>query len=214
LVSSVTVFSLAEWTERKKRDRERKIGQATDAFIGLQKLMSSLNLVENIARHIDREFRSAETDGMGVVEPAAIVRPIVGADREIEQLHAKEFAFLIDESGTLASLVSEIQDRCMNTLAAIKTFNDLKADYDRFSEEHAEVKEVVGETASMHFDGRNSMIAQLKVGRMNLLLNDIISSLEEDRNQVKEVTEAFIAKAVEVFGDDFPAKKLEMRTNG
>ena len=211
LVSSVAVFTLAERAERKKKEKNRREEQAADAFVGLQKLMYSLNAIENLARHIETEFRSAEGDGGANMEPAAIVRTIVGSDSRIEDLQTKEFAFLIDETGELAAKIAEIQERCKNSMAAVQTFNELKADYDRFVEENAEFEEIEGNLATMVFKDRDAKVAELKVGRMNQLLASIIASLEEDRKQVREVTSEFIKKAVESFGDEFPARSLEMR---
>jgi hypothetical protein len=212
LVASLAMFGLAQFVERRRRDKERKRTEAMEAFVGLHKLMKTLNSIENLARHIDTEFRENQKGYAGEGEPSSIVRQIVGSTPNIEDLTAQELVFVSGGNGELPAQILELQERARNNNTIVQHYNKLKEEFRIFLEANSDALSIKeGNIASIEFEGKAAVLAELKVGEMNQLLGGLIETLEEDRLRIRRVAESYIAEAVKKFRDDFPAKRLEIK---
>ena len=211
LLTSVVMLGLSIRLERRKTERLNKKEEALNAFLGLNKLMQTLNSIENLGRHIDREFnRSADEASM--VEAASILRPIIGAEPVIEDVSAKEMLFLASSDGELPAAISEIQQRARNNRTVVEEYNKLRILHDTFLENHCQaIEDIEGSQMTYTLSGKDAIVASIKIGRMNQLIAALIEAVEEDRTTIQRVTEAYVLKAVEKFGSDFPVKRLEKR---
>ncbi|MCZ8333360.1 MAG: hypothetical protein O9328_03770 [Rhodobacteraceae bacterium] len=215
-VTAVLMFSLAQRVDRKKRESDAKKLSAVKAFSALQKIMHIANINENLARQIDREFKDAsETREIHQVDPAHVVRPLIGAPHDVERITPEEILFLAKSgNGDLIAEIWEIQQRTLNNDHLVKYFNELKTDYADFMESCAEsVQEMRPEGATLELKGTQVFRAVSKTGRMNTVLVGLVSNLESDRVQSKSVVERFLSAAVAEFGSDFPAKTVEWKEN-
>jgi len=205
------MFSLAQFFERRKREREEKKKAALAAYSGLHKLIFSLNSIEGLARHIELQYRSA---GNGVSErnPSSVVQDIVGHRAEPMPLAPEELLFLAPGDGELMASIHEIQERAVVLGAVVSQYNEMRRDFRDFSEKHAEIGEVQdGLLVSTKFSDRHARIAELKVGSMNRLLGDLIEYLERDKKQINQVIQQYVEKAKSHFGAAFPVKTVERR---
>ncbi|WP_322892694.1 MULTISPECIES: hypothetical protein [unclassified Yoonia] len=213
LVSSVVILSLGLLIESKRKGRAAKSEAALQAFVGLNKLMMTINSIENIAKHIDREFEGATKGGV-TLEPASILRPLIGAMNEIDLVTPHEMLFLATGDGELPAAIQEIQHRARNLNVIIAEYNLLRREHDDFLERNAKIGDLDGTNVGYTLSGKARKISKIKIGRLNVLVAGIIEMVEEDRKTVFDVTNEYLAKAREHFGNDFPAKALEIRASG
>lgn len=213
--SAVGMFVLAQRQDRKKRAAERKSLAAMLAYAGLMKLMKTGNSLIVLARHIDQQFDEAREEGRIEEEPASIVKPILGAPVTIEDVTAEEAGFLAKTDAELISLIWEIQQRARNNDLMVETYNKFRQEYDLFLESKADgIKEIEGSVASYSLSGNDAKIAHMRIGKLNQIIVPLIAALDEDRKSIVTVIERYVAVAVESFGDDFPAKKIEWKDLG
>lgn len=211
LISSILVITIGLWIDHRRRVAERMRLGATNANVGLHKLMATLNSIENMARHIDREFKAISAEINPAEDPSMIVRPIVGAFPVLDDLSATEMEFLSSGDGSLPAKIWEIQLRARNSEVILSEYNKLKADYHRFVEEiEGGIQGIEGDVVHLQFEGQDAKIATIKIGQMNLLLADLIQALEEDRQAIKIVVKDYLDAANGEYGEYFPIKRLEL----
>ncbi|SPJ22472.1 hypothetical protein PAA8504_00266 [Palleronia abyssalis] len=70
---------------------------------------------------------------------------------------------------------------------------------------------VDGEIAGAELKGVNAKKAEIKIGRMNLLISDVIASLDEDRVKIVDIVRDYIEHGRKAYGDKFPANELEIK---
>lgn len=115
----------------------------------------------------------------------------------------------------LISLIWEIQQRARNNDLMVETYNKFRQEYDLFLESKADgIKEIEGSVASYSLSGNDAKIAHMRIGKLNQIIVPLIAALDEDRKSIVTVIERYVAVAVESFGDDFPAKKIEWKDLG
>jgi len=211
LVSSVTVFTRSVAEERRRREAEKRERDIANAFSGLTKLIHIAEAIENLARHLDKEFaESSRNDGLR--EPTSFVRQIVGSNVVIEKISAEEIFFIMRNDGDLAAEISEIQQRAINHMEVANSYSFLRRDLDDFTEKHATL-EVEEDATSLgaKFEGGDALVAKLKFARGNQILAHLVVALEEDRRRAGDILRRYAEKARERFGDDFPVQSLEFR---
>ena len=212
LGTSFAVLRSTQRSEAKKLLVEQKRLAGFDAYIGLQKLMKSLNSIENLARHLDKQIKDATADGKIVIDTAAAISPIVGAASVIDDLTAHETAFLVKTDGELLARIWEIQQRARNNEFISQRYSELRADYDDFiaSKSHG-IKRIDGSMLSVELEGEEAKVALLTMSRLNQIIVPLFVALDEDRKAIVAVIDEYISAARQEFGDGFPAKKLEVR---
>jgi hypothetical protein len=215
IATALLVFGLNQRSDRVKRDEERKKSDAMSAFVGLQKLMRTLESIENLARHIDRQFIEAIEVGDGNQEPASIVKPIIGASIIVEDLTAQESLFLAKSNGDLISHIWEIQQRARNNDFIVQEYNKSRLEFDEFMTARAtKITISEGTRISVEAAKEDAPHFEMRFGRLNQIVVPLIEALEEDRITIPRIIDQYIQIARETFGDRFPAKKVEIRKRG
>jgi hypothetical protein len=215
IATAILMFNLNQRTERSKREREKLKSDAMSAFVGLQKLMRTLESIENLARHIDRQFVEAREVGDDGGEPASIVKPIIGAPIVVEDLTAQEGVFLAKKNGELISRIWEIQQRARNNDFIVAEYNRQRLAFDDYLAAKAtKITIVDGTRISAECESGDIPQIEMRFGRLNQIVVPLVEALEEDRRTIPTVIDEYIAVAREVFGDSFPAKSVEIRKVG
>ncbi len=210
ILTAVLMFGIGQATERRKRKEEKKKSDALDAFIGLQKLMRTLEATENLARHIDRQFIEAHKSGDDLNDPASIVKPILGAPIMIEDLTAQEVLFLVRGNEDLMSKIWEIQQRARNNDVIRSEYNRLRFAFDDFLESSAkEIRLLEGSRISASCGPSDVVRMEMRLGRLNQVIVPLVETLEKDRAAIPEVINKYIVAAREVYGDHFPVTGVE-----
>ncbi|MDD9722471.1 hypothetical protein PVW51_17340 [Sulfitobacter sp. PR48] len=208
LVSSLAMFLLTSWYDQRNKQNEKATEQAFLAHRGLQKLVHTFEYIENTARHIDKEFANSERN-TGIKEPSSLVRPIIGSGANFEFVETEEIVFLSEGDGDLVARIYEIQKRAMNIDVIVSTYNSLRMDYDNFIENH--IVGIDGSELQAELEGRDALIANMRVGRLNQLLGGLIDLLEEDRKTVSGVIEEYLASASAKYPKQFSKASFEIR---
>lgn len=208
LVASIVMFTLAYSVDRKKRAAEDRRYGANAALAGAHKLMHTLNYVENLGIHVDKEFSDPERNE-GMREPSSWVRPIIGIDANFAFVSIDEMSFLFASDGELTARVYEIQQRALVLSKTVESYNKLRFDYLTFIEGHA--SNVDGSVLTADLTGRDAVVAGIRLGRLNQLIAALVTQLDEDRPIVRQVVDDFIAEARSFYGGEFPAKRIEDR---
>jgi hypothetical protein len=209
------MFALNQRTERSKREEEKKKADAMSAFVGLQKLMRTFESIENLARHIDKQFLEAHEAGEESKEPAAIVKPIIGAPIVVEDLTAQETVFLAKKNGELIAQIWEIQQRARNNDYIVSEYNRHRLAFDDYLAAKAtKVTILDGTKISAECPSEEIPQIEMRFGRLNQIVVPLVEAVEEDRVTIKTITGEYIRIAKEIFGERFPAKGVEIRKRG
>jgi hypothetical protein len=208
LVSAVGMFTLTAWYDRKQRRQEKNSTDAMSTYHAIQKMIRTLDFIENMARHIDREFADAERSS-GLIDPSSLVRPIIGIGARFDIVESNDLVFLSNTDGELAANIYEIQIRALNIDAIVTQYNSMRLEYDVFLENH--ITRINGPELKADMEGRDALIAEMKVGRLNQLVAGLVVLIEEDRKAVRSVLEEFIKAASTFYKNAIPVRKLEMR---
>jgi hypothetical protein len=209
LVSSLTMFGLATWYDQKKKSEEKHSERGTAAVIGLHKLMKTLDFIENMARHIDNEFSDMERNN-GIADPSSLVRPIVGSRSNFEMVSASEMSFLSESDGELVARIYEIQQRALNIDAIIGTYNELRLEHDRYLQQH--LVSIDGLEVTVELEGKDALVANMSIGRLNQLVAGLIELLDKDRVTIKSVVTDYLKEAQKVHPKQFSKAELITRT--
>ena len=209
--SAVGMFYLAQRTERKKREAERRRQSAQAAFEGFWKLRAIAAGQINLNREITDQYIAAQHSDAEDMLPANKVVGMLGAPNGYEHLAATEYLFLIKQKK--AELIAEIDlvvRRAMNNEVSANKYNELRVDFEEFVAQNADlVVPHAGTSASIELTGKAGAIADLKIRRLNNLLGQIEEHLDRDCKNSKKVVEDFLTAARAEFGEDFPKFKFE-----
>lgn len=208
LVASLLMFAVAAWYDRRQKKIQTEFDRGTAAVFGMHKLVHTLDFIENTARHIDNEFSDQDRNAI-FVEPSALVRPIVGARASFAFVELDELLFLSGSDGDLFARIFEIQKRAMNIDALVTKYNELRLEYDTFSEDS--IVAVEGGQVTKEFEGKAKFIAEAKIGRLNQLVAGLIGLLEEDRKTALIVVQDYIAQLKHAYPQRFSKLKFEYR---
>jgi hypothetical protein len=210
-VSAVCMFLLAQRAERRKRAAEKRRDEAMRAFQGFWKLRGVANGLWNYERQISECYEDAERNGFGDSPPSSKAKPLVGALDNYDLLEVQEFMFLGRQKRTiLMNDIDLIVRRARNVEAVVSKYNEQKASFENFIEDHAEEIEVIdGPIVATKFGGRLGVLAELREGSMNNLLGQLHEALDVDCKEARRVTEEYLDAARAEFGDDFPKFKFE-----
>ena len=214
IITTVIMFSLARYIERENRAKERKLESAKLAYIGLTKLIKTIHAIENLAQNLDTQFREAHDLGKSDLQTALIIKPIIGAAFEIEDLSAGELSFLRRSDGELVAKIWKIQQRAKNNWAIMAQYSKLRTDFENFLESNANIaSQIDGPGVSAEYKGTEENRIAIKIRRLDRLIDPLVAALKQDRISIIDITKGYIVAAHREFGDDFPAKKLEVRTH-
>lgn len=211
IVTTVAMFGLTQWVDRKKRARERKREEAVAAFVGFWKLKAVAESLGNLRREISDAFASAKDRGISDGEPCDIVRGLVGASSQTDFLTSRELLFL--NRANRSDLMAEadlIVRRAINIEESMKKYGEMREHFQSFIESAAESVAVpTGTAGGFSLSGNAAAIARLKKNSMNDFLSQVQSMLEKDLPRAKIAANGYLRVARESFGDDFPKFNLE-----
>ena len=206
-------FSIKEQfrREEKRTGIERKRNHAERAFAVFSNLIAAYNELANIKGHIDRMFAEANDAGHADMEPCSIVRPIVGAEKVINEIVANDLAFLFQmQKAELFNDVILSHARSKNLFAAIAKYNHMRSEVTSFMIEGAEGgKTIDGVVATRNLQGERANEAELKIGQLNNLLGQILEMLDADVKETWRVASSFNEAAKIYFGQYYPKFELE-----
>lgn len=213
VTTTVVMFAVAyKFQQRNELDR-REDRSARLAYSGLQKLMRTANGVLVLAKHFDTEFEEAHKHAKRGDDPALWVREFVGARPIFSEVTEEETAFLSDNEGfDLLSRIWTMQNRAINNEHIAEKFNDLKREFSSFIEERVGgVYDIKGSVAALNLQDDDASAAILRIGKMNSVIGQLVSHLEEDRVEMKAVVDDYARLASLRFQDRFPMNKIEWK---
>ena len=215
LATTATLFLVNQFVENRKRLASKKEQLALDAYFGLTKILLAAEIIENFGRHIDAEFKRAQSEKRMHLETALNVRQLAFAASQIEGLMPSETIFLIKgKQGDPASKCNLLIRRARNHQANLLTYNERHRDYKIFCENNAD-KAVSSDSIGLILDlaGKDHLVARSKVGIMNFVIGSVIDQIETDRKEFPILIENFVKVAPEEFGDSFPSNGVEWSEN-
>lgn len=215
LVTSLSMFGLAQYIERRKRANEREREGGAAAFMGFWKLKTTAEMLVNLQREIGDAFSKASEKGLSGAEPCQIVRGMVGAPALIEFLEAKELMFLSKEKRS--DLIAEadlVVHRARNIDASMRKYTELRESLQVFLEINSDrVGASVGAVSDFALSGKNAAIAKLKIDSLNEMLEQIGGMLKNDAVAAKKVALEYLGVAKKHFGTGFPSFQFDWVEN-
>ncbi len=215
IVSTVAMFSLAQFVDRRKRAKDRVKEDAVATFVGFWKLKAVAETLGNLHREIADAFAAAESIELTNAEPCDIVRGRISSSSQLELLSAKELLFLNREKRSDLMVEADlIVRRAMDIEQCMSVYTQLRSDCQHFIETHADAVDVpVGTTGGFSLSGNAAAIAKLKKHAMNDILEQVRGMLDRDYVQAKFVTNEYLRIARQHFGVNFPEFDLKWVVN-
>lgn len=210
LASSLLIFGLGVWADRRKREQERRADAAVAAFRASMKLLDAYNELANIHHLMTEMFSDASKQGMDKLEPATIYKPIAGQQYQLEPILSDETSFLIRSGNT--DLINDVflaHRRASNIIQTIDTINNLRTNFTNHLMANS-VETEIGEGTLVNtvLSGRNAKVAELMISQLNNLIGRVFEMLEVDEANTLAVAKKFVEAARTHFGEDFPKFKV------
>ena len=211
ILTTLAMFSLAQWTDRKKKEADKRKEGAIIAFEGFLKLKAVSEELGNQKRQIDEAFDEAREKGDTLKSPSKFVRGFVSAASGLQSLDAKQLVFLVKIKKAELMVDAElIVRRAQNVEASIRKYTELRDELQQFLSSNAEVISTGGDPRGQFgFSGKNAELAKIKVAALDELVLQIRAFLDKDAPESRRVADAYLSAARQHFGDDFPQFKLE-----
>ena len=210
LVTTMMVFGLGQWVERRKKAKEKKKQESVSAFSGFWKLKALAEFLGNIDLELDEAFAQAGDD-VERLEPADIIKGFLSADENFSEFSIDELVFLHRQKRT--QLIADIYlllRRVRNIEAVVKKYTELRQKLEVILEERAtKIEKTDAGHPELTLSERDASVVNLRRGNLNQILGGLHVLLERDVPESKLLTETYLELARKEFGGDFPDFKLE-----
>ncbi|MCR9158100.1 MAG: hypothetical protein NXH80_12695 [Rhodobacteraceae bacterium] len=205
LISALMVFWLATRKETKLFEQRLNDTRNTNARIGLGKLLNMSNQLYSIERFISKQLAEAQKEAP-VIEPGLAVVGSSAGNFEVDRLNSAELEFLVhSKSNGLVSEIHMFQRAVMTHVAALEQYTVLRREFDDFSLKHGRIPEDPdGRLVSTEFDEKHGRQASIMLGSLNILLGEILTTIEDDIKTGFDLADSYREMAVKQFGEPFP----------
>jgi hypothetical protein len=207
LLTTVVMFGVAQWVERRKRKTEKRAKDAFLAFTGFRKLVWALNEVENIRVQIDLAFKDDLNDHRPGAEPFEKVQPMLAAQSQVVSLSADELFFLAKrKQSSLISNIDLIVDRVRTDRMVLDKYSELRMELNKFMEDRVHPEGKNGDGPQRYeLSAKDRVIFDSQAGSLNIMLSRLIEFVERDCSEGRQICDEYLTAAKSEFGEEFPA---------
>lgn len=182
IATTAVMFSINRSIDQKQKEKSRQLQDNAKAFSCAVKLMQIRAWHRVIKRAVDECFDETEVGAAADMDPGLKVVPLVGPTHLIEAFTSEELAIVLQSSGQ--TLVLELLNMRSNYEVAfevVKEFNKIRSDFSSYASAQARSGSFLdGQHQQLDFDPKEQHKLEARIGLLNQILSEIISSGETD----------------------------------